>query len=170
MNTVGRQINRREALAGTGLVGAGAVAALLSGCTVGSADASTGGSSALEGAWLEEVTFEDGSPPVQALALYSKDGGVVTASTLPPGLFSPGFGAWAAVGNNQFRITFMLFAFETSGQSAGIWRARTLATVDHTNDLMSGRSSLEFQAAGGTAFAPRGAQRITGSRIKTLSA
>lgn len=168
--TIGEhRLNRREALMGTGLVGAGALAAMLSGCTGTSANAAGSSSSTLEGAWLQEVTFDDGSPSVQSLTLYTSDGGVVMASTLAPGLFSPGLGAWKSIGNNQYQITFELFGFDASGNVAGVWRARSLATIDHAKDQMSARSSLEFQASGGGSFSSRGTQQITGSRIKPLA-
>jgi hypothetical protein len=46
-----RRVNRREALIGSGLVGAGALAVLMAGCGTSSAQGATSASTGLEGTW-----------------------------------------------------------------------------------------------------------------------
>lgn len=57
---------------GTGLVSAGALAALMSGCGPGSTSAADGTSGGLEGAWREEIKLDDGQLH-QALILWESD-------------------------------------------------------------------------------------------------
>lgn len=165
--TIGeRRLNRREALLGTGLVGAGALAALIPATALAASDESGG----FEGAWLVQVTPDD---PTQAshqvLYLVIKGGGIVAVSDNPPSSGSTGFGAWDRTGDTQFRSTFEQFAFTPSGQPAGILRVRTLGTIDEATDQLSGRAAIDFQPVGSPGFVvPAGTTHFTGTRIVAL--
>lgn len=170
MTIAERRLNRRQALLGAGIVGAGTLATLIPACGAAAAvtaDSGSNGSSGLDGAWLEKVTPDDGHPPHQLLALYTKDGGAVETPTFPSSQFSSGYGAWTRSGD-KYLITFELFSFNASGQLAGVLRIRSVATVDQTRDQMSGQARLEFQPDGSSSFVPAGTAHFVGSRIKAL--
>lgn len=161
------RLNRREALMGTGLVGAGALAALVSGCGGGSTAAANSPSSGLEGAWLEEISLDDGQRH-QALILCTKDGGVGVTASLPPTLFGSGFGVWTRTGDHQYLITFEAFVFNASGQLDFLLRVRASPTIDQTGDHMTARVHFDVQPAGGSSLTGGGGGNWTGSRIKPL--
>lgn len=162
-----RRLDRRQALMGAGLLGAGAVAALL---PAGAAAADEEGEhpAGLEGAWLEQVIFDDGSSPHQVLSLYTRGGGVVGDSNFPPNSGSTGIGAWKQVAARQYEITFQSFAFAPSGQHVGMLRIRALATYNRTTDEISGPARVEFQPAGSPVFLPPQHTHFTGKRIVAL--
>lgn len=169
MSATERQLTRREALIGSGLVGAGALAALVSGCgaSPATAAASSGDSAVgLAGTWLEDVTLGDGSSH-QAIALYTKDGGIASIPSLPANAFSAGFGAWVRM-NDGYLVTTELFVFDSSGAATGILRIRSQITVDQTGDRASGQARFEMQPAGKTGFVAGGSARFTASRIKPV--
>ena len=60
MGIAERLVNRREVLVGSGLVGAGALAGLMSACGTASTTAASA-SSRLEGTWRPDVTLDDGT-------------------------------------------------------------------------------------------------------------
>ena len=170
MTVAERRLNRRQALLGAGIVGAGALATLMPACGAAAAvtaDSGSSGSNGLEGAWLEKVTPDDGHPPHQLLTLYTKDGGAIATPTFPSSQVSSGYGAWTRSGD-RYLSTLELFSFSPSGQLAGLLRIRSLATVDQTGDQMSGQAKLEFQADGSSTFDPAGIAHFTASRIKAL--
>ena len=164
MKIAERQLNRRQALVGAGLVGGGALAALMTAPAVAASEGETG----LEGAWLLDVTNDNGSPPNQVLTLNTSGGGVAVVSNNPPSTGSTGFGAWERTDDDAFLETFELFSFSASGQFAGILRIRAQSTLDEARDHRSGRARLEFQPAGAPGFFTVGTTHFSGSRIKTL--
>jgi hypothetical protein len=163
MTIAERQLNRRQALLGAGLVGGGALAALI---TAPAVAAKENGATGLEGAWHVYVVPDDGSASHQVLILYAIGGGVAAISDNPPSTDSTGFGAWQRTGDNQFLNTFELFTFNASGQSAGILRIRALSTLDKTGNHMSGRAHIDIQQAG--TFVTVQATHFTGNRIHAL--
>ena len=170
MITAARRLNRREALMGAGLFGAGALAALMPACgaaAAGTTNCGPGGSRGLEGTWMQKVAPDDGNASHQLLALYTKDGGAVETPTLPSSDFSDGYGAWIRSGD-KYLITFELFAFNPSGQLTGVLRVRSLAAIDQKGDHMSGQSQLEFQAVGRSSFDFSSTAHFAGTRIKPL--
>lgn len=166
MTIAKRQLNRREVLfGGAGLAGGVALAAVMTAPTVTASERANG----LEGAWIENVVPDDGSPSHQVLSLYTNGGGVAAITDNPPSSGSTGFGAWESKGEDQFLITFELFTFTPSGQLAGTLRIRALATLDETEDHISGQAHIDFQPAGSPTFFPAGTTHFTGSRITALS-
>lgn len=165
-----RRINRREALLTAGLVGVGAVAALMPACGAAAAGTASSGpesSRGLEGTWLQKISPDDGQSGHQILALYTKDGGAVETPTLAASDFSSGYGAWIRSGD-KYLITFELFAFNPSGQPTGVLRVRSLATIDQKGDQINGQSKLEFQPVGHAGFDFSGTAHFTGTRIQAL--
>jgi hypothetical protein len=173
MNIAGRQFNRREALAGgAGLLGGGALAALITAPVV-AADGSNSVAS-VEGAWLVHVVPDEGSPdpsPYNVLYLVIKSGGIAAVSDHPPTTGSTGFGAWKATADNQFVSTFELFVFPPAGAPAGILRVRTLGSIDKATDQLTGRATVDFKPTVSPSpdFFPAGTTHFTGTRIKALA-
>jgi hypothetical protein len=165
MNIAGRQLNRREALAGgAGLLGGGALAAVMTAPAV-AAD----GFNVVEGAWLVHVVPDDHSPSHNVLYLVIKGGGIGAISDNPPTTGSTGFGAWKRTGDNQFVSTFEQFAFTPAGVPAGILRVRTLGSIDEATDQLTGRATLDFQPTGSPSFFPAGTTSFTGTRINVVA-
>jgi hypothetical protein len=165
MNIAGRQLNRREALAGgAGLLGGGALAAVMTAPAV-AAD----GFNVVEGAWLVHVVPDDHSPSHNVLYLVIKGGGIGAISDNPPTTGSTGFGAWERTGDNQFVSTFEQFAFTPAGLPAGILRVRTLGSIDEATDQLTGRATLDFQPTGSPSFFPAGTTSFTGTRINVVA-
>jgi hypothetical protein len=157
MNIAGRQLNRREALAGgAGLLGGGALAALMTAPAV-AADQSNG----FEGAWLVNIQPDD----FNVLYLVIRGGGIAAVSDHDPTTGSTGFGAWQDAADNQFVSTFELFAFGP----AGILRVRTLGSIDKATGKLKGHAKIDFQLIGSTTFFPPRATTFTGTRIKVVS-
>ena len=165
MTTAERRLNRREALLGAGLVGAGALAILTP-----VAAAAESGESGFEGAWLVTVTPDTATTPAphRVLFLTTKGGGVAAVADNPPSSGSTGFGAWQRTADGQFLATFELFTFTPLGQSTGILRLRTLATLDEETDGLTGRANIDFQPNEGP-FIPAGTTHFTGTRIKPVA-
>jgi hypothetical protein len=165
MNIARRQLNRREALAGgAGLLGGGALAALMTAPAVAADD-----SNGFEGAWLVHVVPDDGSPSANVLYLVIRGGGIAAISDNPPSSGSTGFGAWRGAADNQFVSTFEQFAFTPAGTPAGILRVRTLGSIDQATDQLTGRATLDFQPPGIPNFFPAGTTHFTGTRIKVVA-
>jgi hypothetical protein len=159
------RLNRREALLGAGVVGAGALVGLMPAAAAAAESESRG----LEGAWLIQVTPEGGTlAPHQVLALYTKGGGVISTSSSPPNSGSPGLGAWERIGENQYREIFETFTFDSSGQVSGLLQIRTESTVDDSGDHQTGRAHIYFQPAGTSSLFPAGSTHYVGSRISVL--
>jgi hypothetical protein len=165
MNIAGRPLNRRQALAGgAGLLGGGALAALMTAPAV-AADESNG----FEGAWLVHVVPDDKSPSHNVLYLVIKGGGIGAISDNPPTTGSTGFGAWHGTEDNQFVSTFEQFAFTPAGLPAGILRVRTLGSIDEATDQLTGRATIDFQPTGSPNFFPAGTTTFTGTRINVVA-
>ncbi len=166
MSVAEGRLNRRQALLGVGVVSAGALAALMPAGVLAADDESRG----LEGAWLVTITPDHGTAaPHQVLTLYTKGGGVAAISDNAPNTGSTGFGAWERTGEDQYLNTFELFAFNASGQLAGILRIRAHSTIKpQTRDHMIGQAHIDFQPNGSPTFFPAGSTHFTGSRIRAL--
>lgn len=171
-----RHLNRRQALIGTGLVGAGALAAMLSGCGAGASTttspstASTTDSQApgLQGSWRVSVAVDDGSHH-DALMLCTADGGVAVSATLPPSTFGGGFGAWArSVGG--YLVTFQAFTFNGSGELEMVLRTHGLITVDPSGDGLGAKVKYDVASTIKASFSPGGTATWIGTRIKPLAA
>ena len=161
------RLDRRQALLGAGLISAGAFAALV---PVGAAAADEEGTALanpIEGAWLGNVTPDpaSGQSPFRILNLYTRGGGVVGSSDQLPATGSPGYGAWARSGENDFLITFELFV---QVPAPGIFRVRAEATYDRQTDRISGPARFDFQPAGSPAFFPVGGSTFTAERVRAL--
>lgn len=166
MGIAERRVNRREALMGSGLVGAGALAALMVGCGTGAAKETSIGSTALDGTWRLDVTVDDGTKH-QALMVCTKDGGVVTSATLASDSFANGYGVWTSSGG-QYLITFEAFVV-TSGTFAGGLRIRGVPTVNQSGDQLTAKVKFDVQPPGASSFTLGGGATWTGSRIKPLA-
>lgn len=161
MSIAGRQLNRREALAGgAGLLGGGALAAFMTAPAVAAEE-----SNGFEGAWLVHVIPNVGSldlNPYNVLYLVIKGGGIAAISDHDPTTGSTGFGAWQDAADNQFVSTFELFVFTPA---AGILRVRTLGSIDKATDQLTGRATVDFQLTGTSGFLYPGTTTFTGKRI-----
>jgi len=159
-----RQLNRRQALVGAGLVGGGALAALVTAPAVAAGEGETG----LEGAWLLKIVNDSDGSTNLVMTLDTRGGGVAGVSNNPPSSGPPGFGAWVSTGDNQYNETFDLFEFNPTGGFTGILRIRAQSSIDRTGDHRTGRARLEFQPAGAPDFFTVGTTHFTGSRIKAM--
>jgi hypothetical protein len=167
MSVARYQINRRELLAGgAGLLGGGALAALMTAPAV-AADESNG----FEGAWLVRVKPDDDrQPSYNVLYLVTRGGGIAAIPDNPPTAGSTGFGAWQDAADNQFVSTFELFTFTPTGTPAGILRVRTLGSIDKATDELTGRATIDFQPTGSSGFpVPFGTTTFTGTRITVVA-
>ncbi len=166
MGVAERLVNRREALVGTGLVGAGALAALIAACGTNAAqDTANTGPTALEGTWRLDVTLDDGTKH-QALILCTKDGGVGVSATLASDSFATGYGAWTRSGS-QYLITFEAYVV-TAGAFGGSLRIRAVPAINQSGDQLTAQVKFEVQAPGSSSFAAGGSAMWAGSRIKPL--
>jgi hypothetical protein len=160
-----RRVNRREALIGSGLVGAGALAVLVAGCGAGSAQGATSASIALEGAWRLDVTLDDGTKH-QGLILCTKDGGIGVSATLAPDSFANGFGVWSKSGD-QYLITFEALVV-ASGAYGGSLRVRAVPIIGQSGDQLTAQVRFDTQPPGASGFTTGGGAKWIGSRIKPL--
>jgi hypothetical protein len=161
-----RRVSRREALMGSGLVGAGALAVLVAGCGTGAAQGATTASTALEGTWRIDVTLDDGTKH-QGLMQCSGDGGVAVSSTLTPDSFANGFGVWTRSGS-QYLITFEALVV-AAGVFGGSLRIRAMPTINQSGDQLTAPVKFDVQPPGASSFATGGGATWTGSRIKPLA-
>jgi hypothetical protein len=166
MGITGRQVNRRQALIGSGLVGAGALAALMAGCGTSSAQGADSASTTLEGTWRLDVTLDDGTKH-QSLILCTKDGGVGVTAALTSDSFANGFGVWTRSGN-QYLITFEALVV-ASGAFGGSLRIRAVPTIGASGDQLTAQVKFDVQPPGSSSFTPGGGATWTGSRIKPLA-
>jgi hypothetical protein len=164
MTIADRRLSRRQAIVGAGLVGGGALAAIMAAPAV----AADEGQNGLEGSWLLKIVNDNGSPSNQVLILDSTGGGVAAVSDNSPASGSTGFGAWQKSGENQYLETFELFSFDASGKLAGILRIRAQSALDETGDQRGGRARLELRPVGAPDFFTVGTTHFSGSRIKPL--
>ncbi len=155
MSVARYQLNRRELLAGgAGLLGGGALAALMTAPAVAAHE-----SNGFEGAWLVNVKLESGYS-FNVLYLVIKGGGIAAVSDNPPATGSTGFGAWQDAEDNQFVSTFELFDFP-AGAPARIQRVRTLGSIDKATGHLTGTATVDFQPPG-----PIFKTTFDGTRIK----
>jgi hypothetical protein len=161
------RIDRRRALMGAGLVGAGALTALLPVSAIAADEEGTDLANPIEGAWLGDVKPDPAShqTPFRILNLYTRGGGVVGSSDQLPSTGSPGYGAWVRSGNHKFLITFELFVLVPA---PGIFRVRAEATYDRQTDRISGPARFDFQPAGSPTFIPVGGSQFTAERVRAL--
>lgn len=165
MDIAKRQLNRREVLAGgAGLLGGGALAALMTAPAVAADD-----SNGFEGAWLVHVVPDGPGPSFKVLYLVARGGSVGAVSDNPPASGSTGFGSWQRTEDNKFISTFEQFQFASNGQPTGILRVRTVASLDEATDQLIGRATLDFQPPNSTNFYPAGTTHFTGARIKPVA-
>jgi hypothetical protein len=167
MTVTDRGLNRREGLMGTGLVSAGALAALMSGCGSGSTSVANSTSGGLAGAWREEITLDDGQVH-QALILCTTDGGVAVTAALPPSSFESGFGTWTRTGDHQYLITFEALVIKASGELDFRLRVSATPMIDQTGDQMTARVHFDVQPAGASSFTSGAGGSWKGSRIKPV--
>ena len=166
MGIAEHQVNRREALIGSGLVGAGALSVLLAGCGTGSAQSAASASTALEGTWRVDVTLDDGTKH-QALILCAKDGGVSVSATLTSDSFANGFGVWTLSGS-QYLISFEALVV-AAGTYGGSLRIRAIPTISHSGDELRAQVKFDVQPPGGSSFTTGGGAMWIGTRIKPLA-
>ncbi len=166
MGIAERRVNRREALIGSGLVGAGALSVLLAGCGTGSAQSAASASTALEGTWRVDVTLDDGTKH-QALILCARDGGVSVSATLTSDSFANGFGVWTLSGS-QYLITFEALVVAT-GTYGGSLRIRAIPTISQSGDELRAQVTFDVQPPGGSSFTSGGGATWIGTRIKPLA-
>lgn len=165
MDIAKRQLSRRQALAGAGLMGGGALAALMTTPAV----AANEGQAGFEGAWLVHVIPDDNSATHNVLYLVTHGGGVAAVADYPPTGGSTGFGSWQRTEDNKFISTFEQFQFAPNGQPTGILRVRTVASLDQATDQLMGRATIDFQPSDSTNFYPAGTTHFTGARIKPVA-
>jgi hypothetical protein len=165
MTIAERQLSRRQALLGAGIVGSGALAVLMTAPAAAASERETG----LEGAWLLKITVTSGpSFHFQVLTLNTKGGGVAAVSDSDPTSGTAGFGAWKSTESNTYLETFELFQFPFGPLERGILRVRAQSTLDKTGDTRSGQAHLDFQPVGQSFILNVQTTVFTGSRIKTL--
>jgi hypothetical protein len=158
-------LSRRRALIGTGLMGAGALAAMM---PAGAAAADDDGAGTV-GAWLIDAVDDKTMAKTRVLYLATQGGGAVVITNTPPATATAGLGAWKRVGENQFASTSDGFTFDSAGNFTGVLRARVFYGLDSPDEI-SGKAIVEFQPAGQAQFQNVGSDRFTGTRIKVLLA
>jgi hypothetical protein len=122
----------------------------------------------LIGSWKINVSRSQmGLPPFQALQTYFADGTMTeTTSVLGKGTEGPGHGAWE-YRDGSFFNTFVLFAFDESGEFSGTVRGRSTIQLEQP-DRIRGETIIDV-------FSPDGNPRMDldkavfeGQRIKVL--
>jgi hypothetical protein len=163
MATEERRLNRRQALAGGGVIGAGALAALIP--TIPAA-ADEERSASLVGAW--QLAFAiSGGPTLVVLEIFTGGGEVVGVSSTPPSSASAALGAWLRAGDDTYLNTHEFFQFDSAGNLTGTTRIRARVTVN--GNQLSGQADIDFRPANSTSFIPNvGTATISGSRITPM--
>jgi hypothetical protein len=122
----------------------------------------------IEGSWVVSITGGSGTPtlPVwyQALATFSRDGGLIETIT-DPGI-QTGHGSWIRTGNREFTVITLLFQFDTAGQFLGTLKARATLKVNQSGDEFTSDQYLFefFDPAGNPVTSGEGMAH--GSRIE----
>jgi hypothetical protein len=138
-------INRRSALIGGGLVGVGAIAALMPTTALASTGHDEEGDAA--GGWDVTVTVP-GRPTAKVLVVLTDGGGALRSSQndlKPASLACPSYGSWANLEEKgQFAITFRNFRYSATGDLVGTSKIRVRATVNADGDGFSGSGNTQL--------------------------
>jgi hypothetical protein len=138
-------IDRRSALKSGGLLGAGAIAALLPTTALASRGPNEQGDAA--GGWDVTVTIP-GRPTAKVLVVLTNGGGALRSSQndLKPGsLASPSYGSWANLEEKrQIGITFRNFRCSAVGDLVGTTKIRVRATLTEDGDRFSGGGNSQL--------------------------
>jgi len=126
----------------------------------------------LVGSWMVAAT--GAGAPLRVLASFLTDGVAIRTAPLrqaaPSGLgvarmfISTTHGAWTRVGDTQFGVTFVGFAFDEAGNFLATQRIRAMLEVNETGDTFTGSARGEFVGADGNVVASVNSA-VQGSRI-----
>ena len=132
------KIDRRGALKAAGILGAGAVAALVP--TAAWASEGDDGATGVAGGWEVTVTFPGGQSKV--LILLTAGGAALRSGQndlLSTSLASPSYGSWASQGKREIGITFKNFRYSSGGAAlSGTSKIRVRATLNKAEDEFTG--------------------------------
>ena len=138
-------IDRRTALKGGGLLGAGAIAALIP--TTALASQGQNGQRDAAGGWDVTVTVP-GRPTAKVLVVLTNGGGALRSSQndlKPASLASPSYGSWANLDEKrQIAITFRNFRYSAIGDLVGTSKIRVRATLNDDGDRFSGGGNTQL--------------------------
>ncbi len=141
----GHLIDRRSALKGGGLIGAGAIAALMPTTALASEGRREQGDAA--GGWDVTATVP-GRPTAKVLVVLTTGGGVLRSSQndlKPASLASPSYGSWANLDEErQIAITVRNFRYSASGDLVGTSKIRVRATLNEGGDRFSGGGNTQL--------------------------
>ena len=157
-------IDRRGALKAVGVIGAGAMAALVP--TAAWAKDGEDSAHGVAGGWDVTVTFTAGQSKV--LIMLAAGGGAMRSGQndhLTGSLASPSYGSWASLGEREIGITFRNFRYSTGGATlSGTSKIRVRATVNEANTQFTGPFITElFDLTGAVARTITGT--VDGRRI-----
>ena len=143
-------IDRRSALKGGGLLGAGAIAALIPTTALANRGHEEIGDAT--GGWDVTVTVV-GRPTAQVLVVLTSGGGALRSSQndlKPASLASPSYGSWANLDEKrQIAITFRNFRYTATGDLVGTSKIRVRGTLSEDGDGFSGGGNTQlFDLAG----------------------
>jgi hypothetical protein len=138
-------INRRTALKGGGLLGAGAIAALMPATALASQGQNEQGDAT--GGWDVTVTVP-GRPTANVLVVLTNGGGALRSSQndlKPASLASPSYGSWANLKEKgQIAITFRNFRYSATGDLVGTSKIRVRATLSEDGDGFAGGGNTQL--------------------------
>jgi hypothetical protein len=140
----GDVINRRSALKGAGLLGAGAIAALVPTTALASEGHKVQGDPA--GGWDVTITVS-GKPKAKGLVVLTDGGGALRShqnDLKPLSLASPSYGSWANLGETrQIGITFRNFRY-AGADLVGTSDIRVRVTLSADGNRFSGTAITQL--------------------------
>ena len=131
----------------------------------------------LVGSWMVAVTPPGAQPggPARVLVSFTPDGVALRTAPLqqaaPPALggdkmfIGTTHGEWAHIGDREFGLTFVGFAFDDAGKFLATQRIRVAVRVDEASDSFTGPFKADFLAADGGVLASSGGT-VLGTRIR----
>ena len=141
----GDLINRRKALKGAGLLGAGAIAALIPTTALASQGHDEQGDAT--GGWDVTITAL-GRPTAKGLVVLTDGGGALRShqnDLKPASLASPSYGSWANLHEKrQIGITFRNFRYSASGDLMGTSKFRVRVTLSKDGNQFSGTANTQL--------------------------
>lgn len=140
-----RLIDRRSALKGAGLLGAGALAALMPANAFASRGQDEKGDAT--GGWDVMVTVP-GRPTAEVLVVLTDGGGALRLSQndlKPASLASASLGSWTNLREEgQIAITFKNFRYSATGDLLGTSKIRVRATLNEDRDGFVGGGNTQL--------------------------
>jgi hypothetical protein len=126
-------------------------------------------STSLRGSWIVRITGGAGTPALPSWygsqVTFTSDGGVVATITDP--YIHTGHGSWKRVGKSTFRVTILLWQFDSKGDFLGTLKARaTLKVHRGSRTFDSNNYRFQFSDPNGKPTGLAGVGKAHGRRIE----